>query len=261
MKKLIKEVLDDLKYSQVNFESKSAREMIANLISAALKAKGSYKEYTDYEIDEQKAKASWVCVICGKSTYELDYDYLGSGANHLSCELRLEQDEKYREKNWSQKKHEDKVFNDYVEDIDEQAYAQGRGSSHRVVDDAGVDIKTGKYVGDSGVNSLDIDSDENVKLRDEVFEKQKQLFEDAGDGHMLKVDEEKERMKLVEEIIEGQEGKWIYESPDGGKTVFRRPFSNYNPKYKEEINWETKEPTGRVFTQYPFPPKGDNNEK
>lgn len=241
MKKLIKEVLDDLKFSQVNLESKSAREMIANLISAVLKAKGSYKEYTDYEIDEQKARASWVCTICGKSTYELDYDYLGSGANHLSCELRLEQDEKYREKNWSQKKHEDKVFNDYVEDIDEQAYAQGRGSSK---------------------DDFDVDSDENVKLRDEVFEKQKQLFEDAGDGHMLKVDVEKERMKLVEElsvsndgelsILEKQEGKWIYESPDGGKTVFRRPFSNYDPKYKEEIDWETKEPTGRLFTQYPF---------
>ena len=240
MKKLIKEVLDDLKYGQINLESKSAREMIANLISAALKAKGSYKEYTDYEIDEQKAKASWVCVICGKSTYELDYDYVGSGANHLSCELRLEQDEKYREKNWSQKKHEDKVFDEYVEDIDEQAYAQGRGSSK---------------------DDFDVDSDENVKLRDEVFEKQKQLFEDAGDGHMLKVDEEKERMKLVEEIIEGQEGKWIYESPDGGKTVFRRPFSNYDPKYKEEINWETKEPTGRMFTQYPFSSKSNSDEE
>ena len=244
MKKLIKEVLDDLKYSQVNLESKTSREMIANLISAALKAKGSYKEYTDYDIDEQKARASWVCAICGKSTYELDYDYVGSGANHLSCELRLEQDEKYREKNWSQKKHEDKVFNEYVEDIDEQAYAQGRKSSKD-----------------------DLDSDENVKLRNEVFEKQKQLFEDAGDGHMLKVAEEivytkkNEALKLAEEIIEGQEGKWIYESPDGGKTVFRRPFSNYDPKYKEEINWETKEPTGRVFTQYPFPPSSNSDEE
>jgi len=244
MKKLIKEVLDDLKYSQVNLESKSSREMIANLISAALKAKGSYKEYTDYEIDEQKARASWVCDICGKSTYELDYDYVGSGANHLSCELRLEQDEKYREKNWSQKKHEDKVFNEYVEDIDDQAYAQGRKSSKD-----------------------DLDSDENIKLRNEVFEKQKQLFEDAGDGNMLKVAKEivytkkNEALKLAEEIIEGQEGKWIYESPDGGKTVFRRPFSNYDPKYKEEINWETKEPTGRVFTQYPFPPSSNSDEE
>ena len=86
MKKLIKEVLDDLKYSQVNLESKSSREMIANLISVVLKAKGSYKEYTDYEFDEQKAIASWVCKICGKSTYEVEYDYIGSGANHLSCE-------------------------------------------------------------------------------------------------------------------------------------------------------------------------------
>ncbi len=129
MKKLIKEVLNDLKHSQINLESKSAREMIANLVSAALKAKGSYKKYTDYDIDEQKAKASWVCTICGKSTYELDYDYIGSGANHLSCEVRLEQDEKYRKKNWSQKKHEEKVFDEYAEDIDEQAFAQGRGSS------------------------------------------------------------------------------------------------------------------------------------
>jgi len=186
MKKLIKEVLDDLEHGQINLGSKSAREMVANLISAALKAKGSYKEYTDHEIDEEKARASWVCVICGKNTYDMDWDYIGSGTNHLSCEVRLELDEKYSEKNW---------------------------------------------------------------------------YKDAGDGHMLKVDEEKEKMKLAEEIIKGQEGKWIYESPDGGKTVFRRPFSNYDPKYKEEINWKTKKPTGRVFTQYPFPPKGDNNEK
>ena len=244
MKKLIKEVLDDLKYSQVNLESKSAREMIANLISAALKAKGSYKEYTDYDIDKQKARASWVCEICGKNTYDIDWDYIGSGTNHLGCEIRLEQDEKYRKKNWSQKKHEDKVFNEYVEDIDDQAYAQDRRSSKD-----------------------DLDSDENIKLRDGVFKKMKQLFEDAGDGTMLKVHEEKEKMKLVEEIVEGnkevlyKEGVWIYESPDGGKTVFRRPFSNYDPKYKEEINWETKEPTGRVFTQYPFSPSSNSDEE
>ena len=232
------DVLDDMSMGQINLGSEGARKVIANTITAALKTKGSYKEYTDYEIDEQKARASWVCAICGKSTYELDYDYVGSGANHLSCEIRLEQDEKYREKNWSQKEHEDKVFNEYVEDIDDQAYAQGRRSS-----------------------KADLDSDENIKLRNEVFEKQKQLFEDAGDGTMLKVDEEKEKMKLVEEIIEEQEGKWIYESPDGGKTVFRRPFSNYDPKYKEEINWETKEPTGRMFTQYPFSSKSNSDEE
>ena len=67
-----------------------------------------------------------------------------------------------------------------------------------------------------------------------------------GDGHMLEVG------KLAEEIVEAQEGTWIYESPDGGKTVFRRPFSDYDPKNKEEIDFKTKEPTGRKFIDYPF---------
>ena len=48
---------------------------------------------------------------------------------------------------------------------------------------------------------------------------------------------------------------WIYESPDGGKTVFRRPFSDYNSENKEEIDWETKKPTGRKFSKYPFKQK------
>ena len=192
MKKLIKEVLDDLEHGQINLGSKSAREMIANLISAALKAKGSYKEYTDHEIDEEKARASWVCAICGKNTYDMDWDYIGSGTNHLSCEVRLELDEKYLKKNWSQKKHEDKVFGD-----------------------------------------------------------EKSWYEDAGDGTMLKV-KQNWVDKLSEEIVDNKDEKYIYESPDGGKTVFRRPFSEYDTSKKEEIDWETKEPTGRKFIDYPF---------
>jgi len=62
--------------------------------------------------------------------------------------------------------------------------------------------------------------------------------------------EEEEKMKLSEEIVDAQKDTWIYESPDGGKTVFRRPFSNYDSEMKEEIDWETKEPTGRKFSQY-----------
>ena len=110
MKQLIKDVLDDMSTGQINLSSSGARELIATTITAALKTKGSYKEYTEYELDEEKARASWVCSICGKNTFEVDYDYMGSGTNHLGCEIRLEQDENYRKKNWSQKKHEDKVF-------------------------------------------------------------------------------------------------------------------------------------------------------
>ena len=36
------------------------------------------KEYLDY----------WTCEICNDHTHEVDYDYLGSGTNHLNCELK-----------------------------------------------------------------------------------------------------------------------------------------------------------------------------
>ena len=61
-----------------------------------------------------------------------------------------------------------------------------------------------------------------------------------------------ESYKLAEEIVDNKDEKYIYESPDGGKTVFRRPFSEYDTSKKEEIDWETKEPTGRKFIDYPF---------
>ena len=104
------DVLDDMSDSQINLASETARETVSSLISTALKTKGSYIEFTDSEVEEQNARETWVCSICGKNTFEVDYDYMGSGTNHLGCEIRLEQDENYRKKNWSQKKHEDKVF-------------------------------------------------------------------------------------------------------------------------------------------------------
>ena len=151
MKQIIKDVLDDMSEGQINLGSEAARETISNLISVALKTKGTYTEYDDSEIEEQEARETWVCEICGENTFEVDYDYIGSGANHLGCELELElgvhkkddnvllvpspdgetmevsddrrkkSDDRRkrvdrrsgdrRDKNWSQKKHEDKVFN------------------------------------------------------------------------------------------------------------------------------------------------------
>ena len=106
MKQLIMDVLEDMSDGQINLASEAARQMVATTITAALKTKGSYKEYTDYELDEQEARKTWVCSICGKNTFEVDYDYLGSGTNHLGCELEVEK----REQNWSHKKHVKKVF-------------------------------------------------------------------------------------------------------------------------------------------------------
>ena len=63
-------------------------------------------------------------------------------------------------------------------------------------------------------------------------------------------DLELERMKLSEQIVEHYEEGYIFESPDGGETVWRRDFGDYDPKNKIEIDWKTKKPTGRNFTQY-----------
>ena len=156
MKTLIKNVLDDMSGGQLNFESDAAREMIANTIMAVIKTDGDWfldlstldggpkLDMPIYEkTKEQKARDSWVCSICGENTADVDYDYIGSGTNHLGCELKSQEE-----------------IDNYIEDIDEQAYAQGRGSSW--------------------------------------------------------VD------KLAEEVVSDNDTGYIYESPDGGETVYKR---------------------------------------
>ena len=224
MKQIIKRVLEEISTSQVNLSSASARDMLSDEIESALNVSGEYKKYTKYELDEQEARKTWVCGICGKNTFEVEDDYIGSGTNHLGCELELEMKDNKRvtkdrrqgdrrEKNYSQKKHEDKVF----------GHDQG-GSYER---------KTWP-----GLDSI-----------------QKQTYNEiTSDGLPAGGDTQAvlESHKLAEEIVDNQGEKWIYESPDGGKTVFRRPFQDYSPENKEEIDFETKQPTGRKFTDYPF---------
>jgi len=90
MKNIIKGVLDDISNDQINLASAAARETIANLIMAALKSRGCYTEYEDEAEDEFLEREKWVCTICGKNTFEVDFDYIGSETNHLSCELEVE---------------------------------------------------------------------------------------------------------------------------------------------------------------------------
>ena len=196
MKQIIMDVLNDMSHSQVNLGSNAARKMVSTLISTALKSKGCYTEYDDSEVEEQNARETWVCSICGKNTADVDYDYLGSGTNHLSCELKQESQE--------------------VEEIEITGHDHGK-----------------VWPGTDAI--------------------QKQIYNEmTSDGLPEGGDAQAvlESHKLADEIVDNQEGKWIYESPDGGKTVFRRPFSDYDPKNKEEIDWKTGELTGRKFTEY-----------
>ena len=279
MKDTIRVALARWRDRQPNMASEAFRNGLADEIALLLREKGTYTEYGDDEIEEQKARETWVCSICGENTADVDYDYIGSGTNHLGCELKSQ-----------------KEIDEYVEDIDEQAYAQGRKNSVDEKDDS--DFYTGperreknwlqkkhedKVFGHDQGGSYTISAGEEVDgmyFDDEVKEWEEavgykepvQTLDDGGGiTYRDKVDLQKqiytemtsdglpeggdaqavlESHKLAEEIVEAQEGTWIYESPDGGKTVFRRPFSDYDPKNKEEIDWETKEPTGRKFTEY-----------
>ena len=249
------DVLEDMSKGQINLASAAARKTVANTIVAAMKTnkKGWFLDLGDHgktklteeELEIQRYKEYWTCDICGKDTSGVDYDYIGSGTNHLGCELKSQEE-----------------IDEYAEDIDEQAYAQGRGSS---MDE--MEIRRQKnwlqknhedkvFGHDQGGN---YEMPEGLKRAKELSQEalkegiQKQAYmEMTSDGLPEGGDAQAvlESHKLADEIVDNQKGKWIFESPDGGKTVFRRPFSDYDPKNKEEIDWETKEPTGRKFTEY-----------
>ena len=67
---------------------------IASEILEVLIENGTYTKNS--EMDKQMAleKEKWVCSICGKNTYNVEYDYIGSGTNHLGCELEIEMGKK-----------------------------------------------------------------------------------------------------------------------------------------------------------------------
>ena len=98
MKDIIRTVLARWRDRQPNMSSEAFRNNLADEIAIVLAEKGTYTEYGDDEIEEQKTRESWMCSICGESTYEVEYDYIGSGYNHLGCELKIEMADDRRKK-------------------------------------------------------------------------------------------------------------------------------------------------------------------
>jgi len=50
-----------------------------------------------------------------------------------------------------------------------------------------------------------------------------------------------EAMKLAETIVDDMEGEYMYESNDGGKTIYKRPVGNYSSEGKVKLTneeWE-----------------------
>ena len=242
MKKLIIDVLKDMSQgpSTITLASPTFRETIANAIIAAIKTnkKGwvldlstldKKPKLTPEEIETQRYKEDWTCAICGENTYDVVSEYIGTGTNHLGCEFedekRLSKDRRKsdfgstpdrrkgdrREKNWSQEKHEEKVFN------------------QAVFGDSG-DLTEAKIQANSDHN--DGWTKQHYKDLAEKYEEEKEKAKKLIDKSV----EDHERNKLSEEIVGDEGAKYIYESPDGGETVYRRKFG----EDKRELvkNWE-----------------------
>ena len=176
MEKLIEEVLEQ--YRQTNLESAAGRQAIVRGIMREIRSgKGFFLNMNSIDGErvpgqtDKEEEAKWVCEHCGESTFYVEYDYIGSGANHLQCDLK-------ETKHFADDFHEGKDGdNDYVysgdlKDAQQQAY-----------------------------NELSADG-----------------LPPGGDAQATR-----DAQKLAEEIAEGSADLgYIFESPDGGETLYRR---------------------------------------
>ena len=95
MEKIIDSTLE--KYRDTNLHSAAGRQAIVKAIMKKIRKNdtGWYLNFNTIdgkvpEVGDEKEKQKWVCKICGQSTFEVEYDYIGTETNHLECELQLE---------------------------------------------------------------------------------------------------------------------------------------------------------------------------
>jgi len=176
MEKLIETVLEELR--DTNLHSAAGRQAIVRGIMKEVRSgKGFFLNMNSIDGErvpgqtDKEEEAKWVCEHCNESTFYVEYDYIGSGANHLQCDLK-------ETKHFADDFHEGKDGdNDYVysgdlKDAQQQAY-----------------------------NELSADG-----------------LPPGGDAQATR-----DAQKLAEEIAEGSADLgYIFESPDGGETLYRR---------------------------------------
>ena len=176
MEKLIETVLEELR--DTNLHSAAGRQAIVRGIMREIRSgKGFFLNMNSIDGErvpgqtDKEEEAKWVCEHCDESTFYVEYDYIGSGANHLQCDLK-------ETKHFADDFHEGKDGdNDYVysgdlKDAQQQAY-----------------------------NELSADG-----------------LPPGGDAQATR-----DAQKLAEEIAEGSADLgYIFESPDGGETLYRR---------------------------------------
>ena len=85
MKDKIIEVLGSFG-EQVNLSSSAAKNAIADAIVEKLNEPSETQKRIEFDND----KSQWICEYCGGNTWDVYNDYMGSGTNHLKCELEEE---------------------------------------------------------------------------------------------------------------------------------------------------------------------------
>ena len=178
-----------MKDSQLNLSSDATRETVATLISTALKSKYSFTKHNNSVTDDE-IESSWVCNICDESTFDVEYDYLGSGTNHLGCELELEKDKDL--KHFADGFHEGEWERDMKPNYNPDTKGM-TGHDHGMV-----------WKHDMGGSYLEKSSDIG---REEFINN---ILEQVGSR------------KIAEHIADTIDSGVIYESPDDGKTIFQR---------------------------------------
>jgi len=71
---------------QVNLSSSAAKNAIADAIVEKLNEPSETQKRIEFDND----KSQWICEYCGGNTWDVYNDYMGSGTNHLKCELEEE---------------------------------------------------------------------------------------------------------------------------------------------------------------------------
>ena len=231
MRQIIKDVLNIHGEMNVNLASDAARDVIAIEIIEKLKKKGFYTEYRKDELEKREAKKGWVCQTCGKSTFETEYDYLVHPKLHLGCALKEEMDgndikEQYHKASsqlFKEGKRESVKYSSKGPEYDSREnpsipYLPGKHTEIELEKQKRPAFPEAKnYCSKKawicsicGKNTYDVDWD----------------YIGSNTNHLECELENEMKNKLSEEIVDNKDIKYIYESPDGGKTIYRREFGS-----------------------------------
>ena len=125
MEKIIDTVLERLK--ETNLHSAAGRQAIVRAIMKEIRSgKGFFLNMNSIDDDIPEAgdrleEAKWVCEHCGESTFYVEYDYIGSGSNHLQCDLK---ETKHFADDFHEGKDGDYVYSGDLKDAQQQAYSE-----------------------------------------------------------------------------------------------------------------------------------------